>query len=215
MTDATPKIVWRWDSDAFGSTAPNSDPDGDGIHNTLDLRFPGQIYDQETALHYNQARYYDPSGPRYTQSDPIVLRGGLNSYSYALNNPLFFVDPTGLRVACNCIANSEGGQYFPDPSAPKGTLGRKRCKYQCTCSCGKCDGSWTPYREFKEVTANGTIGDTTIYGWNNTQKCIGQGDIVNFAPVFDAFTVSEAFRQRYPDLYDSLDKQCKNDDCKK
>ena len=95
-TDATGKVVWRWESDAFGSSAANEDPDGDGVKTTVNLRFPGQYYDQESGLHQNYFRDYDPRVGRYVEADPIGLRGGLNPYAYVNGNPLRFVDPTGL-----------------------------------------------------------------------------------------------------------------------
>jgi RHS repeat-associated protein len=57
---------------------------------------PGQYYDQETGLHYNGFRYYDPSTGRYLTSDPIGQAGGLNTYSYVFNNPVRYSDPYGL-----------------------------------------------------------------------------------------------------------------------
>ena len=97
MTDSTGKVVWRWSSDAFGGfSPPNTDPDGDGVQETLDLRFAGQIADQETGLFYNLNRYYDPIIGRYTQSDPIGLDGGSNTFTYVRGNPLNRVDPEGL-----------------------------------------------------------------------------------------------------------------------
>ncbi|MCP5197950.1 MAG: RHS repeat-associated core domain-containing protein [Gammaproteobacteria bacterium] len=57
---------------------------------------------------YNYFRDYDPATGRYVQSDPIGLRGGLNTYVYALNNPLIFKDIRGLEV-------------YPDPDDTGGS----------------------------------------------------------------------------------------------
>lgn len=87
---------WRWDFDPFGVGVPNNNPTGAGAFE-FDLRFPGQIYVAETGLSYNYYRDgYDPATGRYTQSDPIGLLGGLNTYGYAYQNPVSIIDPLGL-----------------------------------------------------------------------------------------------------------------------
>lgn len=91
--------IWKWDlkGEAFGATAPEEDPDGNGTAFTLDLRFPGQRYDAATGLNYNYFRDYEPGTGRYVQSDPIGLDGGLSTYAYVGGNPISYVDPLGLE----------------------------------------------------------------------------------------------------------------------
>ncbi|OCG61501.1 RHS repeat domain-containing protein [Gilliamella sp. Fer4-1] len=60
------------------------------------LRFQGQYYDEETGLHYNLNRYYDPFTGRYITQDPIGILGGLNSYQYVNGDPINWIDPLGL-----------------------------------------------------------------------------------------------------------------------
>ena len=81
-----------------------------------DYRFTGRPLDSQAGLYYFNQRYYDPNIGRFTQPDPmqnfLVAPGleqktgmsleevlanpqRLNSYSYALNNPVNLVDPTG------------------------------------------------------------------------------------------------------------------------
>jgi len=99
ITDALNTVYWQWQSDPFGTTEANEDVDGDGVEFIYNLRFPGQYYDNETGLQYNYFRYYDPSTGRYITSDPIGLRGGLNTYGYVGGNPNRFIDPYGLAGA--------------------------------------------------------------------------------------------------------------------
>jgi len=69
--------------------------------------FTDQEHDSESGLLYYGARYYDPHYGRFTQQDPAlwypkaeVLADPqfLNIYSYGINNPVRFVDPTGESV---------------------------------------------------------------------------------------------------------------------
>ncbi len=89
-TDSTQAIVWRWEGEAFGNTPPQN------LGTTVNLRFPGQYYDQESELHYNYFRYYDPQTGRYITSDPIGIIGGWSTYAYVGGNPLYWIDPYGL-----------------------------------------------------------------------------------------------------------------------
>jgi RHS repeat-associated protein len=47
------------------------------------LRFPGQYYDEETGLHQNFHRDYNPALGRYVEADPIGMWGGISLYGYA------------------------------------------------------------------------------------------------------------------------------------
>ncbi len=83
-------VVWAAGQDAFG----NATVEVEQIVNNL--RFPGQYFDQESGLHYNWHRFYDPETGRYVSADPIGLNGGINLYSYVEGDPANFNDPERL-----------------------------------------------------------------------------------------------------------------------
>lgn len=95
--------VWMWSNDdPFGNNPPDENPSSLGTF-TFNLRFPGQYADKETGLNYNYFRDYDPSRGRYLESDPIGLRGGINTYTYSNNAPIINIDPTGLASVGDCL----------------------------------------------------------------------------------------------------------------
>jgi len=97
------KLVWSGHYQLFGEVKRQTTESflRDLRTETIDqpLRYAGQFADNETGLHYNLFRYYDPQVGRFTTQDPIGLRGGLNLYSYA-PNPLSWIDPLGLAKGC-------------------------------------------------------------------------------------------------------------------
>jgi RHS repeat-associated protein len=91
-TDSNQAVQWQASYQPFGATTT-----GIGLI-VQDLRLPGQEYDSVTGWNHNGFRDYIPGLGRYSQSDPVGLAGGLNSFVYARNSPLVFRDPTGRFI---------------------------------------------------------------------------------------------------------------------
>ena len=45
-------------------------------------------------------KYYDPGIGRFITADPIRFQGGINFYTYCLNNPISQIDIYGLLSTC-------------------------------------------------------------------------------------------------------------------
>ena len=101
IVDTAGNIVNNYSYDEWGNildkTETTSNP----------FTYGGEIFDSETGLYYLRARYYDPQMGRFINEDsyegqvnnPLTL----NLYSYGLNNPLKYLDPSG---------NMAVGQFF-------------------------------------------------------------------------------------------------------
>jgi RHS repeat-associated protein len=144
ITDENQNVVWEADYDPFGKATITTKLI------TNNLRFPGQIYDEETGFHFNWNRYYMPDVGRYNRSDPLGLNGGLNTYAYAMSNPLRWSDPTGLEVKWTGNIISFGGTAG---------FGGQLSFYEFTSEC-KCNKvvKVRGFASFVTIGASATIG---------------------------------------------------------
>ncbi|HOE46915.1 MAG TPA: RHS repeat-associated core domain-containing protein [Methanothrix soehngenii] len=108
MTSVSGAVVWAAEYEAFGQAMVDASSTV-----TNNLRFPGQYYDEETGMHYNWNRYYEPGTGRYLTVDPLInnlvtkrnftgqFMIGIskeyeNLYSYVSSNSIIRIDSNAL-----------------------------------------------------------------------------------------------------------------------
>lgn len=111
LVDARGQLVTELERTAFGRYSPTDSRESK-------VRMLGQLEDEETRLHYNHHRYFDPELGTYISGDPIGFRGGLELYGYGVN-PIGYVDPLGLQHECTCrLVTPNGPPGNHGPSGP-------------------------------------------------------------------------------------------------
>jgi RHS repeat-associated protein len=90
LTDRKGQVVWSAGGSVWGDLLQKHISIVDNP-----IRLQGQYCDEETGLHYNRYRYYDPHIGQFIALDPIGLAGGDNLYQYA-PNLIGWIDPLGL-----------------------------------------------------------------------------------------------------------------------
>ncbi|MEU7560939.1 DUF6531 domain-containing protein [Streptomyces eurythermus] len=131
-------LVWQHRTTLWGTGFPLPEPDSGSVD--CPLRFPGQYADDETGLHYNLHRYYDPETARYISPDPLGLAPSSNPHAYVVN-ALGWTDPLGLTRKCGIDLSSatpHSGR-FPNSAKPNEVLVRR-----------KHDGSVTAYAVYDD-----------------------------------------------------------------
>ncbi len=89
---ATGTVAQRLDYDEFGQVLNDTNP---GFQ---PFGFAGGLYDKDTKLVRFGARDYNAETGRWTAKDPIGFTGGdTNLYAYAGNDPVNFIDSSGLK----------------------------------------------------------------------------------------------------------------------
>ncbi|MEJ8292154.1 RHS repeat-associated core domain-containing protein [Delftia tsuruhatensis] len=87
----TGEVVQRLEYDVWGRVLRDSNP------GWQPFGFAGGLYDPDTELTRFGARDYDAETGRWTAKDPILFEGGdANLYGYVLQDPVNWIDATGL-----------------------------------------------------------------------------------------------------------------------
>ena len=93
MTDIHGNLLWYGEYTAWGRLKKDGRVYKDAHQ---PFRLQNQYFDEETGLHYNLMRYYEPEAGRFVNQDPIGLLGGENLYWFAPNTQSW-VDWLGLH----------------------------------------------------------------------------------------------------------------------
>jgi RHS repeat-associated protein len=99
----------------FGEGLVSQSANNSGYSNPY--KFKGAIYDPETGLTYNVARFYYAKWSIWISPDPLAnLRNWVTPYNYTLNNPINRIDPTGLL--CKEVKTGPGKTPKGPPQNP-------------------------------------------------------------------------------------------------
>lgn len=95
--------------DAFGNVISGTGAGGTGSPPTWQhLLYAGEYYNQDLGLYALGRRLYDPTVGRFTTADtyPGMLTdpSSENGYVYVEDNPILWVDPTGMHFCAGSIA---------------------------------------------------------------------------------------------------------------
>jgi RHS repeat-associated protein len=173
IIDSAGSLMVEYQYDAYGNTIYEYDS-GLGLSEINPYRYRGFRYDNDIGLYYLQSRYYNPETGRFINADGIVQSSdtilGLNMYSYAENNPVMNMDPTGY----NCVYQDVDGDgdFFDQDGGPCGGGGNY----------WNSRGTYTSWTSGAPYGSSGVRGGYSSYSYNDVYSTginSGMGNMIS------------------------------------
>jgi RHS repeat-associated protein len=101
LSSAAGSLAQTYGYDSFGKQTNSSG----SLTNTF--QYTARELDTETGLYYFRARYLDPSIGHFLSEDPTNFYAGINFYTYALNAPTYWIDPSGFNVTVKLFPGNQ------------------------------------------------------------------------------------------------------------
>ncbi|OIO71952.1 MAG: hypothetical protein AUJ85_10880 [Elusimicrobia bacterium CG1_02_37_114] len=125
------------------------------------VRFTGKEYEEDIGLYYFAMRWYDPEVGRFVSQDPLEPMG----YVYVANNPMRYVDPSGLEfVWWNPFTWFGGGDNNKDSDKGKDASGDKGLGQDTKGSDGKSSTKPSTSPQVPPAPEGASVTDYTFIG---------------------------------------------------
>jgi RHS repeat-associated protein len=98
--DESGSVLGAYEGTTITMTASYDDwgvPSTGGQYQVGNLLWKSLHHDEYTGLYYVRARWYDPSLGRFMSEDPAGFAGGVNPYTFADDDPIDGIDPSGMH----------------------------------------------------------------------------------------------------------------------